>query len=144
MDNDKVLASCINMVYYIVTPSLKGKSRFVTDKPSDMHRTPIKPNRTLDLDTAVMALLEEMSKLSIALKAWRSPVSDALNDNRFFSSSSATGIKWRPIVRALVATDKSAFTEILGNPIFVFNRTMWMVTINYRENSDCPLHQHFQ
>jgi hypothetical protein len=28
MDNDKVLASCINMVYYIVTPSLKGKARF--------------------------------------------------------------------------------------------------------------------
>jgi len=30
MDNDKVLASCINMVYYIVTPSLKGKARFAT------------------------------------------------------------------------------------------------------------------
>ena len=63
-----------------------------------------------------MALLEEMSKLSITLKAWRSPVSDALNDSRFFSSSSATGKKWRPIVRALVVTDKSAFTEILGSP----------------------------
>jgi len=31
MDNDKVLASCINMVYYIVTPSLKGKSRFAAN-----------------------------------------------------------------------------------------------------------------
>ena len=27
MDNDKTLASCINMVYYIVTPTLKGKAR---------------------------------------------------------------------------------------------------------------------
>ncbi|KAF9654142.1 hypothetical protein BDM02DRAFT_3152598 [Thelephora ganbajun] len=96
MDSDKVLVSCVNVVYYIVTPSLKGKTR------------------TLDLDAAVMILLEEMSKLSIALKAWRSPVSDALNDGRFFSSSSAAGRKWRPIVRAFVGTDKSAFTEILG------------------------------
>jgi hypothetical protein len=31
MDNDKVLTSCINMVYYIVTPSLKGKARSATD-----------------------------------------------------------------------------------------------------------------
>jgi len=67
-----------------------------------------------------MALLEDMSKLSIALKAWRSPVSDALNDNRFFSSSSMAGRKWRPIVRALVGTDKSAFTEILGIPYLHF------------------------
>ncbi|KAF9786711.1 Dopey, N-terminal-domain-containing protein [Thelephora terrestris] len=96
MENDKVLASCINMVYYIVTPSLRGKAR------------------TLDLDVAVLALLEEMSKLSIALKAWRSPVSDALNDGRFFNSLSTAGRRWRLIVRALVATDKSAFAEILG------------------------------
>lgn len=40
MDNDKVLTSCINMVYYIVTPSLKGKVRSATDKPFDLHRTP--------------------------------------------------------------------------------------------------------
>lgn len=63
-----------------------------------------------------MALLEEMSKMNIALKAWRSSASDALSDGRFFSSSSAAGRKWRPIVRALVATDKSAFSEILGSP----------------------------
>lgn len=67
-----------------------------------------------------MALLDEMSKLGIALKAWRSPVSDALNDSRFFSSSPTAGKKWRPIVRALLGTDKSAFTEILGPPYFHF------------------------
>ena len=68
-----------------------------------------------------MGLLEEMSKLNIALKAWRSSVSDALSDNRFFSSSSAAGRRWRPIVRALVGTDKSAFTEILGFPYLHFS-----------------------
>jgi hypothetical protein len=68
-----------------------------------------------------LALLEEMSKLSIALKAWRSPVSDALNDGRFFNSLSTAGRRWRLIVRALVATDKSAFAEILGSSIFVSN-----------------------
>lgn len=68
-----------------------------------------------------MALLEEMSKLNIALKAWRSPASEALNDNRFFSSPAVTGKRWRQIVRALVVTDKSAFAEILGLPVFAFN-----------------------
>ena len=67
-----------------------------------------------------MALLEEMSKLNIALKVWRSPVADALHDSRFFSSSSTAGRKWRPIVRALVGTDKSAFMEILGFSCFNF------------------------
>jgi len=68
-----------------------------------------------------MTLLEEMSKLGIALKAWRGPVSDALNDGRFFSSSSTAGRKWRPIVRSLVGTDKTAFTEILGFPLSSFS-----------------------
>ena len=98
----------------------------------------------MDMDAAVMALLEEMSKLNIALKAWRSPVSDALNDGRFFSSSSATGRRWRPIVRALVVTDKTAFTEILGTPVFVFSPTMGMTAIHYRKNSNCSIHKHFQ
>ena len=91
-----------------------------------------------------MALLEEMGRLSIALKAWRGPVSDALNDSRFFSSSPATGKKWRPIVRALVATDKSALTEILGSPVFVFSRTMRVIAIYYRKNNHRSIHQHFQ
>lgn len=144
MDNDKVLASCINMVYYIVTPSLKGKARLATDRPLTYAEPQLSRNRTLDSDVAVMALLEEMSKLGIALKAWRGPVSDALNDSRFFSSSSITGRTWRPIVRALVVTDKSAFTEILGSPIFVFNRTMWITRIHYRKDDGYSIHQHFQ
>lgn len=43
MDNDKVLASCVNMVYYIVTPSLKGKARLATDKPFDLRGTSTEP-----------------------------------------------------------------------------------------------------
>ena len=91
-----------------------------------------------------MVLLEEMSKLNIALKAWRGPISDALNDSRFFSSSSIAGRKWRPIVRALVGTDKSAFTEILGLPIIAFNRTMSMTAIRYRKNHNRTVHKHLQ
>jgi len=43
MDNDKVLASCINMVYYIVTPGLKGKARLAADKPFNLYRIPTEP-----------------------------------------------------------------------------------------------------
>ena len=104
----------------------------------------INRNRTLDLDIAVMTLLEEMTKLNIALKAWRSPVSDALNDGRFFSSSSAAGKRWRPIVRALVGTDKSAFMEILGFRFFIFDRNMTITTISYRKDHDGTVYKHFQ
>jgi hypothetical protein len=30
MDNDKVVAACSNIVYYVITPSMKGKNRLVS------------------------------------------------------------------------------------------------------------------
>ncbi|KAI0050603.1 hypothetical protein FA95DRAFT_1536117 [Auriscalpium vulgare] len=96
MDNDKMLTACTNIMYYIVTPVIKGK------------------NKPLDIESTIFGVLREMSRLSAALKAWRGVVSDILSDNRFFNSSSDAGSDFRSITRSWIDTDKTAFPEFLG------------------------------
>ncbi|THV06503.1 hypothetical protein K435DRAFT_960479 [Dendrothele bispora CBS 962.96] len=96
MDNDKVTSACTNVVYYIVSPSLKGKSR------------------PLEVDPVVVTIVQEMAKIPSSFKAWRSPISDLLNDNRLFSSSPDTAEVWKPIFKTLFDNDKTAFPELLS------------------------------
>ncbi|KAG2022683.1 hypothetical protein CC2G_000411 [Coprinopsis cinerea AmutBmut pab1-1] len=96
LENDKVIAVCNNVVYYIVNPAMRGKSR------------------PMDVEPTVIALISEMTHIPTALKSWRTPVIDLLNDNRVFNSDPADGSKWRPIVKALYDSDKASFAELLG------------------------------
>ncbi|KDQ63058.1 hypothetical protein JAAARDRAFT_53285 [Jaapia argillacea MUCL 33604] len=96
VESDKVAAACSNVVYYIITPGLKGKSR------------------PLDVDPTVLDLVREMTKIPAALKAWRGPVTDVLNDNRFFNSTSQSAQKFRPIIRALFDVDRASVGELLN------------------------------
>ncbi|KAJ7204429.1 Dopey, N-terminal-domain-containing protein [Mycena pura] len=96
MDNDKVVASCTNIVYYIVGPAMKGKVR------------------PMDVDPAVVAIIQEMTKIPAALKTWRPPVTELLNDNRLFNGSSEAAEKWKPIMKSLFDLDKTAFPELLA------------------------------
>ncbi|KAF8640453.1 hypothetical protein AX17_000117 [Amanita inopinata Kibby_2008] len=96
MDNDKVLAACSNIVYYVVSPGLKGKTR------------------PLDVDDSLVSILQEMARIPSALKAWRNPITDLLNDNRFFNSTSEEAGKWKSIVKLMFEADKSAFSELLA------------------------------
>ncbi|KAI1794036.1 Dopey, N-terminal-domain-containing protein [Ganoderma leucocontextum] len=96
VDSDKILAACNQIVYNIVTPALKGKSRL------------------LDAEDDILAIIREMTKINIAVKAWRSPVSDSLNDNRCFNSTADAGEKWMPMVKSLFDTDKTSLPELLG------------------------------
>ena len=66
-----------------------------------------------------MEIIRELTKIAHALKAWRGPVIDLLNDNRFFTCHAEVGHKWKPVIKALFDTDKAAFPELLGGvPIF--------------------------
>ena len=68
----------------------------------------------MDIDTAVIAILQEMTRIPAALKSWRAPVIDLLNDNRFFNCDPEDAGKWRSIIKALYDSDKTAFSELLG------------------------------
>ncbi|KAK0466281.1 Dopey, N-terminal-domain-containing protein [Desarmillaria tabescens] len=96
VDNDKVAAACSNIVYYIVNPAMKGKA-----KP-------------MEVDATTVSILHQMSRLPAALKAWRAPIAELLNDNRVFNSTAEAAELWKPIVKALFDVDKTAFPELLG------------------------------
>ncbi|THH33130.1 hypothetical protein EUX98_g1019 [Antrodiella citrinella] len=51
---------------------------------------------------------------SAAMKAWRAPIVEVLNDNRCFNSTPAAGHKWRMMVKMLFDTDKTALVELLS------------------------------
>ncbi|KAF8559912.1 hypothetical protein OG21DRAFT_1528688 [Imleria badia] len=125
MDNDKVASACSNIIYYILNPALKAKSR------------------PLDLDSTVVDIIVELTKLPPALKIWRTPVSDILYDSRFFQSNSAVAPRWKPIIKALFDSDKTSFGELLGriatapsNNIFVNRENEMLVrSLNLRRLS---------
>lgn len=70
--------------------------------------------RPMDVEPTVVAIISEMTRIPAALKSWRTVLVDLLNDNRVFNSDPEDGSKWRPIVKALYHSDKSAFSELLS------------------------------
>ncbi|TFY63318.1 hypothetical protein EVJ58_g3324 [Rhodofomes roseus] len=89
-------ATCNSIAYNIINPSLKGKTR------------------PLDIDDKVLSILQEMTRIGAAYKAWRGAVTDVLNDNRCFNSSPQAGGKWRVMVKALYDVDKAALSDLLA------------------------------
>lgn len=59
-------------------------------------------------------IMMQMTKIPAAVKAWRSAASDVFNDGKLFSVVPASGLRWRPIFKSLIDSDKTAFTELLG------------------------------
>lgn len=96
VDNDRVLTACTNIMYYIVSPALKLKIR------------------PLDFGPTISLILREMTRISVAIKAWRGGISDIFNDTRFFTSSMEAGMDFRSIIQAWVDTEKSVFADFLG------------------------------
>jgi hypothetical protein len=68
----------------------------------------------MEIDDAIVQIARELAKIPAALKTWRGPVTELLNDSRVFNSASDAAIKWKPIIKILFDTDKTAFPELLG------------------------------
>ncbi|SCZ93044.1 BZ3500_MvSof-1268-A1-R1_Chr6-2g08425 [Microbotryum saponariae] len=94
IDSDKTAATCSNMVYYIVAPAFKTRSK------------------TFEVEPAVFSLLHEMVKNPATVKAWKTMVSDAFGDNRFFNAPPTADAHWRPVIQAFVASDKERLVEL--------------------------------
>ncbi|KIL71408.1 hypothetical protein M378DRAFT_188883 [Amanita muscaria Koide BX008] len=95
-DSDKISAACSNIVYYVVSPGLKSKTR------------------PLDVDASIVSIVNEMARIPAGFKAWRGPVTDLLNDNRLFNSSPSEALRWKSIVKMMFEADKTAFSDILA------------------------------
>ncbi|KAJ3545543.1 hypothetical protein NM688_g5613 [Phlebia brevispora] len=96
VDVDKVLGLCNSIVSSTVAPALKGRTR------------------PLDVDETILSVLREMTRIGTAMKAWRGPIVDILNDNRCFNSTPEAGKKWRIVIKMLFEHDKTALTELLS------------------------------
>lgn len=139
MENDKIISACNNIVYYIVNPALRGKTRCGQLYFAQLCIDPIL--RPMDVDAAVIAILQGMTRIPAALKSWRAPVIDLLNDNRFFNCSPEDATKWRSIIKALYDSDKTAFSELLGlsHPYMGANLIDHVL---HRQDNQCPFCQH--
>lgn len=116
IEHEKMYAICVNIMYYIITPAFKSRSK------------------TSEVDGTILDLLIEMTKHSAAAKAWRAHVTETFGDPKFFNCSPETGRRWKLIIQALLNTDKERFTEMLSRlttapsaNIFT-NKEMEMVT----------------
>ncbi|KAG6874376.1 hypothetical protein C0995_015112 [Termitomyces sp. Mi166 len=96
IDNDRILSACNNIIYYVVNPAMRGRTR------------------PLDLDPPVLAIIQGMAKIPSAIKAWKTPVTELLNDTRLFNCTASAADPWTPIVKILYDADKTAFPELLS------------------------------
>lgn len=72
----------------------------------------------MDVDGTVIQILQEMARIPTVLKSWKTPVIDLLNDNRLFNCGVNDAVKWKPIVKTLYDSDKTALPELLGTSCF--------------------------
>ena len=98
--------------------------------------------RPLDIDDQVLTILQEMTRISAAYKAWRGAVTDVLNDNRCFNSTPQAGGKWRVMVKALFDTDKAALSDLLGEKRRCFGRSTFRCSSSHSEDHHCSICQH--
>jgi hypothetical protein len=68
----------------------------------------------MEIDDTIVRIIRELVRIPAALKTWRGPVTELLNDSRVFSSNLDAAVNWKPIIKALFDTDKTAFPELLG------------------------------
>jgi len=97
VENDKVVAVCTNIVYYVVTPAIRSKAKNV-----------------LDNQPTIMTMMEPLVKQQAAVRAWRPALAEAFDDHRFFARDVAAGTRWCPLIRAYVLSDKLAISDIVG------------------------------
>jgi hypothetical protein len=62
-------------------------------------------------------MLQQMIAIPGAIKSWRAPVADSFNDASFFNAPPASGQLWRPLVKALMDSEKDRMAELIGRSL---------------------------
>ncbi|KAG9123031.1 hypothetical protein FRC07_000333 [Ceratobasidium sp. 392] len=97
VENDKVIAVCTNIVYYVVNPAIRAKSK-----------------NALDNQPTIMTVMEALVKQQVAVRTWRPALAEAFEDQRFFARDVAAGTRWCPLIKAYVLSDKLAVPDIVS------------------------------
>ncbi|KAG8740013.1 hypothetical protein FRC10_004853 [Ceratobasidium sp. 414] len=96
VENDKVIAVCTNIVYYVINPAIRAKSK-----------------NALDNQPTIMTVMEALVKQQVAVRTWRPALAEAFEDQRFFARDVAAGTRWCPLIKAYMLSDKLAIPDIV-------------------------------
>lgn len=61
--------------------------------------------------------MEELVKQQAAVRAWRPVLAEAFEDQRFFARDPDAGLRWCPLIRAYISSDKLAIPDVIGESI---------------------------
>ena len=95
LDQDRIVVILTSVMYYVIGPAFRNRKLY---KPETM--------------TRVLDVLNAMSRIPFAHKAWKKEAWDAFLDSRFFMMDLKTSSKWKNIVNSLVSSEKEKFLEL--------------------------------
>jgi hypothetical protein len=67
-----------------------------------------------DIPDHVLAILQGISQIQSATRAWRGITSEIFNHPNFFHMSPSAGQRWNTLIHSLHAVDKQAFPELIA------------------------------
>ncbi|KAK9453351.1 Dopey, N-terminal-domain-containing protein [Dipodascopsis uninucleata] len=96
LENDRVLTACVTLTTSITTPALRSK------------------NFPASATANLLEVVYQIAKISSSQKAWKTSISDAFFDNRFFNMSEGLRPKWREIIRLWLNNDKERLPDLIS------------------------------
>ncbi|KAK9479483.1 Dopey, N-terminal-domain-containing protein [Lipomyces japonicus] len=96
LDADRVQAACATLGTSIIAPAVKSKNFPVSANP------------------AILEVLYQISIISSVQKAWKTSVSDAFLDTKFFTISNGSRPKWIDILKQWLKNDKERMPELVS------------------------------
>jgi len=96
-DADKVTSICAGIVYHLVMPIIRCKLAIFDEVPEN-----------------VLRILQRITQIPSASKAWKGITSEAFNSPGFFQMSPDSGQRWNVLIQSLHTSDKSTFPELVA------------------------------
>ena len=70
-----------------------------------------------------------MVKNPATVKAWRAQIGDTFLDNRFFNAPPSSHTSWKPLIQALMASDKERLVELTGQSFSTCEKRLELISI---------------
>ncbi|KAJ8104168.1 Dopey, N-terminal-domain-containing protein [Lipomyces tetrasporus] len=96
LESDRVLAACTTLGASIISPALKSK------------------NFPSSANAAVLEVLYQVTKIPSTEKAWKTSVTDAYYDGKFFTVGEILRPKWSDILRQWLKNDKERMPDLIA------------------------------
>ena len=110
-DVDRVNLACTGISASIIAPAFRHQKYVLPDIVAEFR-----------VDATVLRVLLGLSKIPSATKAWRLQIGEAFNEARFFAIDFEEASLWKPLICALLDSDKERFGDLLGESFPIHSR----------------------